>query len=63
MLQQYQTFTLKKDLNPVITAGMTGVILEVYDEDSFEVEFVKPNGSNYEYNDRSTFTIHTDDVI
>jgi len=48
MIKQYQMFTLKQDLNPVIAAGMTGVILEILDEVTFEVEFVKPDGSNYE---------------
>ena len=60
MPQQYQTFTLIKDLNPAITAGMVGTIIEVFDEDNFEVEFVKPDGSNYEFKGQFTFTVHAD---
>jgi len=60
MPQQYQTFILSKDLNPAITKGMVGVILEVLDEATFEVEFVTPEGSNYEYQGRYTFTVHSD---
>jgi len=59
MIKQYQMFTLKQDLNPAITAGMEGVILEILDEDTFEVEFVKPDGSNYEYHGQFTFTVHS----
>jgi len=60
MLQQYETFELIKDLNPVITKGMRGVILEVYDEGTYEVEFVKDDGANYEYEGQGTFTIKSD---
>ena len=60
MLQQYQTFELIKDLNPVITKGMQGVILEIYDEDTYEVEFVKDDGYNYEYEGQGTFAIKSD---
>jgi hypothetical protein len=60
MPQQYQTFILSKDLNPMVTAGMTGIIIEVHDEDTFEVEFVKQDGSNYEYEGQFTFTVHSD---
>lgn len=60
MLQQYETFELIKDLNPVITKGMRGVILEIYDQDTYEVEFVKDDGTNYEYEGQGTFTIKSD---
>ena len=36
-----------------------GVILEIWDENTFEVEFVKEDGSNYEYNGMNTFTINS----
>jgi len=52
-------FTLIQDLNPNITAGMIGVILEILDGDTFEVEFVKPDGSNYEYEGQFTFTVQS----
>ena len=56
-MKQYDLFILKEDLNPNIKAGMQGVILEIYSSDEIEVEFVKPDGSNYEYNGHFTFTI------
>lgn len=59
MIKQYQTFVLNTDLNPTIKKGMQGVILEVWGEDMFEVEFVKDDAVNYEYNGHSTFTIHS----
>jgi hypothetical protein len=62
MFQQYQAFKLKRDLNPVIVKGMNGVILEVYDKDNFEVEFVKEDGSNHEFEGQFTFAITSDDI-
>ena len=56
-MKQYDTFILKEDLNPEIKAGMTGVILEIYSQNDIEVEFVKQDGTNYEYNGQPTFTI------
>ena len=44
IIKQCETFTLNKDLNPVLTKGMIGVILEVLSDDTFEVEFVKKMG-------------------
>jgi hypothetical protein len=59
-MKQYDRFILKEDLNPVIKAGMTGVILEIYSEKDIEVEFVKEDGANYKYNESFTFTISKD---
>lgn len=56
-LKQYDVFILAKDINPAITSGMQGVIIEIWDECAFEVEFVKDDGSNYQYKGRATFTI------
>ena len=56
-MKQYDTFILKEDLNPEIRADMTGVILEIHSQDDVEVEFVRQDGTNYEYNGQSTFTI------
>ena len=56
-MKQYDTFILKEDLNPEIKAGITGVILEICGKDDIEVEFVKQDGTNYEYNGQPTFTI------
>ena len=55
-IKQYDTFILAKDINPKIMKGMTGIILEVWARNSFEVEFVKEDGSNYEYEGHATFT-------
>lgn len=41
---------------------MTGVILEVYDNDNFEVEFVKEDGSNHEFEGQFTFMVTADDI-
>jgi len=58
-MKQYNTFILLEDINPVIKKGMTGVILEIYNENEIEVEFVKPDGTNYEYEGSPTFCIKT----
>jgi hypothetical protein len=41
---------------------MQGVILMKYSEHAFEVEFVKEDGTNYEYNGQSTFTLKADEI-
>jgi hypothetical protein len=46
-----------KDINPVIKKGMIGVILMKFNDVDFEVEFVKADGTNYEYEGNFTFTI------
>jgi hypothetical protein len=56
-IKQYDVFILNKDINPAITKGMEGVILEIWDSNSYEVEFVKEDGTNYEFEEQSTFTI------
>jgi hypothetical protein len=56
-MKEYDIFELKKDLNPMLPKGSTGVILIKYPEDEFEVEFVKKDGTNIEFEGRSTFTI------
>jgi hypothetical protein len=56
-MKQYDSFILKEDLNPEIKAGMIGVILEIFSKDDVEVEFVKQDGTNYEYNGQTTFMI------
>jgi len=55
---KYEYFTLSEDLNPIITAGMKGVVLEIYNSgEAYEVEFVKTDGTNYEFCSQSTFTV------
>jgi ATP-dependent exoDNAse (exonuclease V) alpha subunit len=56
-IKQYDTFTLGKDVNHLIVKGMAGVVLEIWSDDSYEVEFVKPDGTNYELNGQFIFTI------
>lgn len=56
-IKQYDAFILAKDINPEIKKGMTGVILEIWARESFEVEFVKEDGSNYMYEGQATFTV------
>jgi hypothetical protein len=60
MFKQFQAIELLKDLNPVISKGMIGVIIEIWDEDNFEVEFVQKDGSNYEFEGKFTFTVNSD---
>ena len=58
-MKQYDIFILEKDINPVIKKGMKGVILEIYNEQDIEVEFVKDDGTNFEYKGSVTFCINT----
>ena len=58
-LKLHDIFTLDQDIGSEIKKGMEGVILEIYnDGEAYEVEFVKPDGSNYEHNGHYTFTIN-----
>ena len=57
ILRQNETFELSKDLNPVIKKGMQGVVLEILDRKTFEVEFIKEDGTNIEFEGNGTFTI------
>jgi hypothetical protein len=61
-MKEYDTFILKKDLNPVIQTGMRGCILEIYDEENVEVEFPNKDGSNYKYEGQYTFAIKTNSI-
>lgn len=62
MFYQYQTIKLTRDLNTVIKAGMKGVILEVWDNKTFEVEFLDNEGYNYDYEGQYTFTVKASDI-
>ena len=62
-IKQYDVFKLAKDINPNITKGIEGVILEIYDSKTYEVEFVKEDGSNYEFEGQFTFTIGSSFII
>ena len=55
--KQYDAFKLAKDITPKITKGMEGVILEIYGSKTYEVEFVKEDGINYEFQGQFIFII------
>ena len=61
-MKQYQAIVPARDINPVIKMGMIGVILEVLDADTYIVEFVKEDGSNYEYDGQGTFDLKGADL-
>jgi hypothetical protein len=56
-IKQFEVFILSKDINPNITQGMRGVVLEIWTKNDFEVEFVKDDGTNYDFDGHFTFTI------
>jgi hypothetical protein len=41
---------------------MRGIILEVWDEQTLEVEFLDDEGYNYEYNGEGIFTLTANDI-
>ena len=60
-IEQNQIFELSRDINPEITKGMMGVILEILEPDkSFEVEFPREDGGNY---GDKTFTIDIEYIL
>ncbi|WP_299760188.1 DUF4926 domain-containing protein [uncultured Pontibacter sp.] len=62
MLAQYQVIILLKDINPGLKTGMAGVIFEVWDKETFEVEFLDQDGFNYTYSGQITFTLKQSDI-
>ena len=62
MFQQHQIIKLSVDLNPVLLKGMQGVILEVLDNNTFIIEFVRDDGSNYSYDDNFIFVVNTQQI-
>jgi len=60
--QEYQTIELARDINPVLKKGMQGVILIKHNDNAFEVEFVKEDGTNCQYNGQATFTLTSSDI-
>ena len=61
--KQYDVFKLTKDINPNIIKGMEDVILEIYDSKIYEVEFVKEDGGNYEFEGQFTFTTDSSFIV
>ena len=62
MYQHYQVIELTRDLNAVLKTGMQGTILEVWDEYTYEVEFLDGKGFNYEFNGQGIFTLTANDI-
>lgn len=62
MYNQYQVVELTRDLNSVLKTGLRGVILEVWDKETFEVEFLDKEGFNYEYAEKYTYTLKANDI-
>jgi hypothetical protein len=61
LIEQNQSFELSRDINPEITKGMMGVIVEILEPDNtFEVEFPREDGGSY--GDKS-FTITIEDIL
>ncbi len=61
VIEKDQSFELSRDINPEITKGMMGVVLEILEPDkTFEVEFPREDGGNY---GDKTFTIGIDDIL
>ena len=56
-MKQYDVFELSKDINPNIKKGLRGVVLQIYSDGIFEVEFVNDDGMNIEFDGHSRFTI------
>lgn len=57
-MKQYDIFLLQEDVNSVIRKGMEGVILEIYDSTTIEVEFVWKDGGNIVFEECGTFQIN-----
>ena len=56
--EEYEVFVLGEDLGPEIKKGMRGVVLEVYGNgEAYEVEFVRPDGTNYLHEGDCTFSL------
>lgn len=57
-IKQYDTVKLNIDLNEVIRKDMEAVILEIYENGrAFEIECVKKDGTNYNFEGQSTFSV------
>ena len=56
-IKQFDVVELLEDLNEVIKKGMVGCVLEVWDDNTVEIEFVKNDGSNFEHEGQITFAI------
>jgi hypothetical protein len=61
LIEQDQSFELSRDINPEITKGMMGVVLEILEPDkTFEVEFPREDGGVY---GDKPFKISIEDIL
>ena len=58
--REHAVFLLTKDLNPLIIKGSQGVVVYVYSQHVFEVEFVNADGTNINYEGQSTFKVNSE---
>lgn len=56
MIMQYDTVTVTADVNPVILAGMCGLVMDLTDRYA-EVMFTSETGITYTFDGKSTFEI------
>ena len=57
MLNEFDIFTLNRDINSTIKKGMKGTVLDVWGNGFLESEFVKKDGTNYTHEGFGTFAI------
>ena len=62
MFKQYQVIKIIRDLNSSIKEGMQGVILETFNNDHYEVEFLDENGINFSFDNQFTFILAGKDL-
>ncbi len=55
-IMQYDSVQVSEDINPVIKAGMEGLVMDVY-KDSAELMFNSETGMTYSFNGKNTFLI------
>ena len=61
-INQYDIVELLEDLSPKIKKGMTGTILEKFDDDNFEIEILDKKGRNIDFDNRFTFTVKRNQI-
>jgi len=60
--REHAVFRLTKDLNSLILKGSQGVVVYVYSQNEFEVEFVNSDGTNIQYEGQSTFKVNSENM-
>ncbi len=62
-INQYDTVKLLEDLNPRVRKGVIGTIVEKYNDNDFEVEFLNKEGVNINFENQFTFTVNRSQVL